>query len=343
MTTEPTPTPESPQQQASPSRKRGVRALQAIVGFISVIFVVLSIAHDKTAITQALSASGEDIACVLALLIAYFVLYSYRFVLLIDKHCGCRIGLLSWIRMLVVVRFMNNMVPQMGSVYRGITLKRDFGVSYTDYIAANIFFIWTDTLLNFVMASGLLWYFNTPLDLFGLPASVALGIGAVALLAGPLIAHLLLARSAHPSKIIKKLAQVSDNLIIGLRDARYMIAINIIAITSFLCMVGVFKILLTTVGAAVPFSTMAVFYALYRLTFHVNITPGNVGIREIAYGLLCAQANIGMAKGLLIAAELRVLSIVVLLIVGASVAGKEILSAWRLAKRGGIDALRETA
>lgn len=343
MTTQTSPSQESPEPPAAPPRRRGVRWLQAIVGLISIVFVAFSIAHDKTAITQALSASSEDIACVLALLIAYFVLYSYRFVLLIDKHCGCRIGLLSWIRMLVVVRFMNNMVPQMGSVYRGITLKRDFGVSYTDYIAANIFFIWTDTLLNFIMASGLLWYFNTSLDLFGLPASVALGIGASLLLAGPLIAHVVLARSSHPSKVIRKLAQVSDNLVIGLRDARYMIAINIIAIASFLCMVGVFKILLTTVGAAVPFSTMAVFYALYRLTFHVNITPGNVGIREIAYGLLCAQANIGMAKGLLIAAELRVLSIVVLLIVGASVAGREILSAWRLAKRGGINAIRETA
>ena len=273
MNMEETPDLETTPPATHPSPKKRFKWLQVVVGLLSIGFVVLSIAKDPSALKQALKTSALDLSCILGLLIAYFVLYSYRFVTLIDKHCGHRIGLLSWIRMLVVVRFMNNMVPQMGSVYRGITLKRDFGISYTDYISANIFFIWTDTLLNFMMASFLLWYFNTDLNLFGLPASVSLGLGGVVLLTAPLCAHYALAFSARPSRVLTKLAQVSDNLMLGLKDLRYMIEINLIAIGSFLCMVGVFKLLLAGVGADVPFSTMAVFYALYRLTFHVSVTP----------------------------------------------------------------------
>jgi hypothetical protein len=71
-----------------------------------------------------------------------------------------------------------------------------------------------------------------------------------------------------------------------------------------------------------------VFYALYRLTFHVNITPGNIGIRELAYGLLCAQADVGMSKGILVSAELRILSTVVLLVLGVLLAWRDLQQAW---------------
>lgn len=232
--------------------------------------------------------------------------------------------------MLVVVRFMNNMAPQLGSVYRGITLKRDYGVTYTDYISANLFFVWTDTLLNFVIAAVMLWYFGTELELFGLPGAIFLGGASIGIFVTPLVAHAVLTRLSHPSKVLRKLSQVADELVRGLRDPVYMLAYNAIAVASFLLMAGVFKVLLDAIGAVVPLSTLAVFYALYRLTFHINLTPGNVGIREIAYGLLCAQANIGMSKGLLISAELRVLSIIVLVTVGMAVASRQIFGAWKM-------------
>lgn len=313
-----------------PKKRSALRSwLQGIVGFLSAVFVVVAIMRDREALYQALELPITDGLIILGLLVGYFVLYAQRFVLLIEKHCRCRLGLLTWIRMLVVVRFMNNMAPQMGSIYRGVTLKRDYGVSYTDYISANLFFIWTDTLLNFIIAAALLWFLGTKLEFAGFPAATVLAGASVCILLAPLAAHIALTRIRHPSRILKKLSQVADELVRGLCDPLYMLSYNGIAIVSFLLMAGVFKILLEGIGAPVPLSTLAVFYALYRLTFHINLTPGNIGIREIAYGLLCSQAHIGMSKGLLIAAELRVLSIVVLVTVGAAVASRQLLSVWR--------------
>lgn len=311
---------------------KGKKALQALIGAVCVVFVLATLVKEREVLLQARSIAAGDIFTIFVLLVLYFVLYAYRFVLLIEKHCGCRIGLLKWIRMLVVVRFLNNMVPQMGSIHRGIALKRDFGVSYTDYIAANLFFIWSDTVLNFLIALLLFWGGSTALELFGLSAGSFLALSSGALVAAPFLAHLVIGFIPNPPKLIQKLGQVAEEVVSGVKDLRYMFSTACIAVVSFLITSHVFRVLLGTVGAEVDLATLAVFYALYRLTFHINITPGNVGIREIAYGLLCAQAHIGMSKGLLIAAELRVLSILVLLIIAASVAGREVVGAFRLVR-----------
>lgn len=312
---------------------RWYKFAQGVVAVLSIIFVVWSLAKDSDVLFQAKEISPRDIAIIIGILIVYFVLHAQRFVLLIEQHCGCRIPLLDWIRMLVVVRFMNNLVPQMGSVHRGIALKRDFGVSYTDYIAANLFFVWTDTLLNFVIAFALFAVGGTELQLFGVSAGTFLGASSVVLVIAPLFAQRLLTRIKAPSRIVRKLAEVADELTRGIKEPRYMVATTAIAIASFFIMTHVFRILLGAIGAEVDLATLAVFYALYRLTFHINVTPGNIGIREIAYGLLCAQAHIGMSKGLLISAELRVLSIIVLVTIGLAVAGREVREVWRTVRR----------
>ncbi len=329
------------------------RLFKISLAVITIVYIIQALARDRTALIAALALSPSSLAGIVGLLVLYFILYSYRFLLLIAKHCGCSIPLIPWIRMLVVVRFMNNLVPQMGSVYRGVTLKRDFSVSYTDYVSANIFFIWIDTFLNFSLAAFLLWFFHTDLILFGVPASAGLATGAVGLLLTPLVSHLIVQRMADRSSgeeeqavlksnvkaarylptLIKKCAEVSTNLMLGLRDLPYMVMTVLIALGSFLCMVGVFNLLLAGVDARASFSTLAVFYALYRLTFHVSITPGNIGIREVAYGLLCAEAQIGMSKGLVVAAELRVLSIVTLLLLGIIFAGGDLKKGLRLIRR----------
>lgn len=307
---------------ARPRSGRWYKTAQRLLAAVSVCFVVASLLRDKHIFAQAREIPLWDIAVILGVLIVAFLLHAQRFVLLIAEHCRCRIPLLEWVRMLVIVRFLNNLVPQMGSVHRGIALKRDFGVSYTDYIAANLFFVWTDTLFNFLIALLLFQLGTAQLELFGLSAGAFFALSSGALLVGPFLAHRLLSRTEGRSKILRKLAQVADALLEGLRSPRYLIATTALAIASFFLMTHVFRVLLGAIGAEVDLATLAVFYALYRLTFHLNITPGNVGIREIAYGLLCAQAHIGMSQGLLIAAELRVLSIVVLLTIAVSVAGK---------------------
>jgi uncharacterized membrane protein YbhN (UPF0104 family) len=288
------------QQPATLQRPRShlIRAAKWSLLGISLFAVIYALVHEQETLRQALLISPSRLVLIGALLVLYFFIYSYRFVILIEKHCNCRIGLLPWLRMLIVVRFMNNTVPQMGTIYRGVHLKRDFGVSYTDYISANLFFILTDTLSNFAVAAILLVATGNQLSFGGIHASLWLSAGLLGLVALPYLVSYALFRS------------------------------TVLALLSFITMAWVFHVLLQAVDVELPFATLAVFYALYRLTFHVSITPGNIGIREIAYGLLCAQADVGMSKGILVSAELRILSMVVLLVLGIVLAWRDLKQAW---------------
>jgi uncharacterized membrane protein YbhN (UPF0104 family) len=318
----------------SSNRSPLIKLVQRCLAIISVCFVVFSLIKDRTILEQARNIPRRDVALILTLLFVYFTLHAQRFVLLIEQHCRCRIPLLDWIRMLVVMRFMNNLVPQMGSVYRGIALKRDYGISYTDFIAANIFFIWTDTILNFLIALIFFLLGTSQLEIFRTSAVNILVLAIIALIAAPFIARALIRKVSSPSRFLSKLGQIVDELFRGIKQPRYIAVTTSIALVSFLLMTEIFQILLAAIGAEIDLATLGVFYALYRLTFHINITPGNVGIREIAYGLLCAGAQIGMSKGLLISAELRILSVIMLTMVGIAVAGREMKEAWR-GVRGG--------
>jgi hypothetical protein len=318
----------------SSNRSPLIKLVQRCLAIISVCFVVFSLIKDRTILEQARNIPRRDVALILTLLFVYFTLHAQRFVLLIEQHCRCRIPLLDWIRMLVVMRFMNNLVPQMGSVYRGIALKRDYGISYTDFIAANIFFIWTDTILNFLIALIFFLLGTSQLEIFRTSAVNILVLAIIALIAAPFIARALIRKVSSPSRFLSKLGQIVDELFRGIKQPRYIAITTSIALVSFLLMTEIFQILLAAIGAEIDLATLGVFYALYRLTFHINITPGNVGIREIAYGLLCAGAQIGMSKGLLISAELRILSVIMLTMVGIAVAGREMMEAWR-GVRGG--------
>jgi hypothetical protein len=321
-------------QETTPHRYRSglVKGIKWTLLGASLIAIIYALAHERETLRQALLISPSRLALIIALLVVYFLIYSYRFVILIEKHCDCRIGLLPWLRMLIVVRFMNNTVPQMGTVYRGVHLKKDFGVSYTDYISANLFFILTDTIFNFAIAAVLLLVTGNTLSFGGIHASLWLSMGFIALLALPYLVSYILshvrAAQQKPSKIIKGLSEVAREITVSVRDIRYMLLSNILALASFVTMAWVFHLLLQAVEVDLPFGTLAVFYALYRLTFHVNITPGNIGIRELAYGLLCAQADVGMSKGILVSAELRILSTVVLLVLGVLLAWRDLQQAW---------------
>jgi len=316
----------------SSQRSTLIKFVQRFLAIISVCFVIFSLIKDRTILEQAKNIPRRDVGLTLALLTIYFILHAQRFVLLIEQHCRCRIPLLDWIRMLLVMRFMNNVVPQTGSIYRGITLKRDYGISYTDFIAANIFFIWTDTILNFFIALLFFILGTSQLEIFRTSAVNILILGIITLIAAPFTAKALIKRISSPSKFLNKLGQIVDELFRGIKQPRYIAITTSIALVSFLLMTEIFQILLAAIGAEIDLATLGVFYALYRLTFHINITPGNLGIREIAYGLLCAGAQIGMAKGLLISAELRILSVIMLIMVAVAVASRELKEAWKGAR-----------
>jgi hypothetical protein len=64
------------------------------------------------------------------------------------------------------------------------------------------------------------------------------------------------------------------------------------------------------------------FCSLYKLSTYVSITPGNLGLQELACGILGAQVQTGgMAPGILASVMVRAVSYPVLAVLAISMGG----------------------
>ena len=67
-------------------------------------------------------------------------------------------------------------------------------------------------------------------------------------------------------------------------------------------------------GAGVSVGEAALFLALVQMSSLVVVTPGNIGVRELAFGLIGSALETGAVNGLLISAVTRATGVVALVL-----------------------------
>ncbi len=109
--------------------------------------------------------------------------------------------------------------------------------------------------------------------------------------------------------------KISEMLTISVRnlsDCAFMLKLIFSGILYFFYTTGVLYLCFWSFGIEVELPVMALFYIVLKLSNQIIITPGNLGVRELAYGILSEQVQIGMAEGIMIAVVLRVLNTLVI-------------------------------
>ena len=99
----------------------------------------------------------------------------------------------------------------------------------------------------------------------------------------------------------------------------------LLSLIIFFLMSLVFKMLFLSVGIRIDISGLALFYTLYRITMYVNIIPGNLGLRELMYGVLGEQLNAGMLESMIVSILLRIFSYIALFTIAIYCQGVDIL------------------
>ena len=107
----------------------------------------------------------------------------------------------------------------------------------------------------------------------------------------------------------------------NLADRIYLLKIILLGLAVFARTILLYHLYFLTLGLPLDFTALAVFYAFSKLSFYVNLTPGNLGVQEILWGALSEWMGIGMAQGVLVSALARVFNTGVILILGACIGG----------------------
>jgi len=238
----------------------------------------------------------------LFLVILVTTLVSAQRLLLVMKYFDLQeISFSRWFRIFILARFLNRLVPQGGNLYRALTLKKEKGFSLKNYTLSFIGFTWIDLLVTFSLISIVLYGYQPTLSIGKINLMYA-SIAAVIIL---IITALIYFR--RPSAVKMDWGLLWRNIMLCM-------------ITFGLSLLW-FYLGFRSVHVSIPIGALAVFTAIIRMGLIVTITPGNIGVLELAYGTLSSALGFNFATGVMVAAVTRAVSFCSVLLLGALMGG----------------------
>ncbi len=306
--------------------KKGIRLLILVASLAYILFFFI---RNKNTLQITFSMDAKTLSAILVLQGVFLVLQSWRFQIILEKCAGIRLPFLQWMKIFILGRFLNMIFSQLGNIYRGMRVKQDYGISYTRYISSFASMTWMDTLMNLLIALLAVGLLEPGLQIGPRAAWKLLLALFLLILLVPVILNAIFQRItlSRPSLqwLHGKLSEVLSVTLNNLRDLRFLAKIFGLVILLFLRTILVFHLYWSILGISVSPAALAIFYTLFKFSFFVVLTPGNLGIQEIAWGYLSEQMNIGMGQGILMSGFVRVVSSLVLIVLGLALGGADLI------------------
>ncbi|KPA17093.1 membrane protein [Candidatus Magnetomorum sp. HK-1] len=253
---------------------------------------------------------------------------------IVIKEFGARvIRLRAWLRLYLTARFVNILIPQLGNLYRAMYLKYSYGVSFSDYASGYTFFIWLSSIVTTLLAIPTIFIADQALSVFDVHVYSLLIVMLAALLLAPLtiwwLSTLRLLDNSFLSWSQKKISAGTKAAVVTIYSRRfwffYLLSSSIaIYLGANIVMKGfaIFDIRIT-------FAHAILIYVCLHFLCLVPITPGNLGVQELALGTLVTGLGFTIGEGVLVSALLRVLDLVSLSLLAIPVGALDALKAAR--------------
>lgn len=236
----------------------------------------------------------------------------------------------KWFSMFITASLSNSLFAQSGNIYFASTLKKYESIAITHFIGGRLFVLWLNTCLTILILFVLILCFQPYIRISGFPVVILVAILLFLSLAGPGLAVVtfriivsdsgessLSGMRAHVNRLVETISKCCQ-------DAAVLGHVLFTALIIFVVGMGAFSVVFHSIGLSVGLVELAFFLALLKLSSQVIITPGNIGIRELAYGFLSQELGMGIAHGILASVIVRVSGYAVLFPFGIYFAGREL-------------------
>lgn len=325
----------SPAPPAEGAGKKGgrFRLLRAVLSWALGLgllgYVVYACVSDREAM-QSLKRFPLGLLAALVVAEALYNFASSQRFFVVARHLGLKdLSTLAWFRIFVVSKAMNMILGQLGNVYRAVSLKRIYGFSYSKVGGTYFTFSLLDALLNCLLMAVAVAIWNPSLRLAGLPVlPVAAAMAGAVALSLPLMAVIgraVARRTLGSDGFAARTARKASEILTSVTDLRLMATVCGIGFLAFLLNMATVYFAFAGMGHWLDMASLVIFVAILRFSYVVIVTPGNLGIRELAYGFLSTAMGMEMSQGLVVSALLRFSTYAVLgILTGAfMIAGRE--------------------
>lgn len=253
------------------------------------------------------------------------LIFCVRFQIVLKKCSGKSVPFFPWFRIVILGRFLTLLAPQAGNIYRSIALKKHYQIPHTRYASSFFSFIWMDACVNLLLTLAIVAIVEPGLMIGRLRAVLLLAVSIVAIVAAPLLIEAVFGLFSFKNKKLgwlhSKIAEMLRVSVSNLRDARFMLKVFVTGVVGLGNTLAIFYLCFRCLDLPIKLPTLALFFMIMRLSTHIAITPGNLGVREIAYGIVSDQMNFGMAQGILISVIIRVIGTAIIIVLGTIFGG----------------------
>jgi uncharacterized protein (TIRG00374 family) len=301
------------------------QALRLLLLVLSLTYLAYFFWKERDNINLAFSFGYEVLSLIIMLQFTNHLTLTVRYQIILEKVAERSIAFRPWFRIFAIGRFLNTLIPQSGILYRSIALKEEFGISYTGFIAAFASFAWLDVILSFSIALMVLLLTSPSSipDLAVLRAAVSLIL--IVLIITPSLFLILSSRIPFTSSKLlwakSKMEEVLKLTLSSVKDYRYLVSSFALGFASFIQVCMVFYLCFSALSYSSTLVGAVVFCSMYRLSSYVQITPGNLGIQELAFALVAAFTGISFVQAVIVSAILRVTGFFMIFVLGGVTGG----------------------
>jgi uncharacterized membrane protein YbhN (UPF0104 family) len=304
---------------------RWVKTLRWLLALVLVVLAVRLLASDPAPVRMLAQIRVSTGAAMILLIVFNQWLTAWRFQIAMKQCAGADVTRAQWFRLIAVGQFLSLVVPQLGHVYRAWALERQHGVEYADYATGAFIFFWFELLTGLGLACAVVTVQDTGFMLGSLPVLVPLSSGFVLLLTAPALAIAIVRRiplgGGWPSRLIQRVASSFAKARAALADSGFILQYVALNVGVAAVHAAILWLAFDTVGGPFSFGRLMLFQVLLKLTSFVQVTPGNIGLTELAYGVLAEAASGAAQRGIAASLLIRGVGLPVTVALGVALGG----------------------
>ena len=238
----------------------------------------------------------------------------------------------QWYRLHLVGQLGNLLLPQAGNIYRALTLKRSHAVPYSRFLEMTILKIWIELTLALciiflifsIYQKSLPNDYKLVIGILGLLVVIVVSLPFISKTTSSALLNIPLQR--HVKSFWIRAYSSSEFLTIAVTKKSFLLHISIVT-TAMLALSAFAQFLgFSALGVETSARELSILVILLRISNYVILTPGNLGVREIAYAISANAMGINMADAILVSMMIRGASYLNILTLGLLFGWREILT-----------------
>ncbi len=290
------------------SRRRLARALLAVLAISGVVALLW---RERMSLGVLRNVSLSMSALIVLIMSVNTVLFGLRVRIALQRVAAIRIRVLWWTRVFINSFAMNLSVPQSGAVYRAMELRRVYGMRLQDYLRAYYVVVWLGYVLIVACSTPAMFLSPVAPLVGGWDLRLVAVLTLVGLALGPVLLHRSAPHIGGDARWAERFRQVLDETVGTalecVRERRFATDFLFFSILTIAIDFGIVVLALAALGFNIALGWSLLLYLAMQLFNMIHVTPGNIGVQELVFGVLGGQAGLSLGDGVVLSLFLRVL------------------------------------